>query len=73
MRGPPATLKKAFAENLVSDPGEADVWLQMLDDRNLTSHAYDEALANRIYAHIIDDYTGLLCDMSRKIQTLSWD
>ena len=43
--GPRPTLKKAFAENLIPTPGEADAWLQMLEDRNLTSHAYDEAQA----------------------------
>ncbi len=71
--GPRPTLKKAFAENLIPNPEEADIWLQLLDDRNLTSHAYDEALANRIYGHIVDDYAGLLGGMARKIQTLAWD
>jgi hypothetical protein len=41
-------LKKAFSENLISSPEEADVWFRMLEDRNLTTHAYDEALASRI-------------------------
>ena len=31
---------------LPEDPG----WLEMLELRNLTSHTYDEALAERIYA-----------------------
>ena len=43
--GPRPTLKKAFADGLIATPEEADVWLQMLEDRNLTSHAYDETLA----------------------------
>jgi len=38
--GPRAVLKRAFVIRLISDQDEADVWLQMLDDRNLTSHAY---------------------------------
>lgn len=71
--GPPPTLKKAFAENLISTPEEADHWLAMLEDRNLTSHAYDEALANRIYEHIVQDYSPLLAGMADKIQTLEWD
>ena len=71
--GPRPTLKKAFSENLISTPEEADVWFQMLEDRNLTSHAYDEALANRIYAHIVRDYAPLLSGMARQIQTLQWD
>ncbi len=64
--GPRATLKKAFAENLIATPDDADAWLQMLEDRNLTSHAYDEELATGTYVH-------LLGGMAQKIQTLQWD
>ena len=71
--GPRATLKKAFAEALVTTPEEADIWLQMLEDRNLTSHAYDEALAKTIYQHISGSYASLLKEMADRIQTLSWD
>jgi nucleotidyltransferase substrate binding protein (TIGR01987 family) len=71
--GPRSTLKKAFAENLIATPEEADRWLRMLEDRNLTSHAYDEALARQIYGHIVQDYASLLGGMAEKIQTLRWD
>jgi nucleotidyltransferase substrate binding protein (TIGR01987 family) len=71
--GPRPTLKKAFADGLIATPGEADAWLQMLEDRNLTSHAYDEALATRIYQHVVRDYSALLGAMASRIQTLTWD
>jgi len=71
--GPRPTLKKAFADGLIATPEEADVWFQMLEDRNLTSHAYDEALATRIYQHVVRDYSALLEAMAGKIQTLTWD
>ncbi len=71
--GPRPTLKKAFAENLISTPEEADIWLRMIGDRNLTSHAYDEALANRIYQHIVQDCARLLGGMADKIQILEWN
>jgi nucleotidyltransferase substrate binding protein (TIGR01987 family) len=71
--GPRSTLKKAFAEGLIGSADEADVWLRLLEDRNLTSHAYDEALARRIYEHIAKDYSRILGEMEKKIQTLSWD
>jgi nucleotidyltransferase-like protein len=45
----------------------------MLDDRNLTSHAYDETLAARIYIRIVHDYAARLGQMAEKIQTLRWD
>lgn len=71
--GPRPTLKKAFAENIFSTAEEAERWLLMLDDRNLTSHAYDEELATRIYRSIVRDYAPLLGKMAGKIQTLEWD
>lgn len=71
--GPRPTIKKAFAEGLIAAPEEADRWLAMLDDRNLTSHTYDEALAIRIYRHIVQDYAALLEAMARQIQSLQWD
>jgi nucleotidyltransferase substrate binding protein (TIGR01987 family) len=71
--GPRAVLKKAFVIKLISDQDEGDVWLQMLDDRNLTSHAYDEMLAVRIYTRIVHDYAPRLAQMAEKIQTLRWD
>lgn len=67
------TLRKAFAENLITTPEEAEVWFRMIEDRNLTSHAYDEAIAIRIHNHIVSDYASVLAAMAFKIQTLNWD
>jgi nucleotidyltransferase substrate binding protein (TIGR01987 family) len=67
------TLKKAFAERLIATDEEADLWLKMLEDRNLTSHTYNQALAENIYRNIVRDYAPLLENISQKIQTLSWD
>jgi len=71
--GPRQTLKKAFAEKLIVTPEDADAWFRMLEDRNLTSHAYDEALASQIYQHIVHDYARILNEMAARIQTLDWD
>jgi nucleotidyltransferase substrate binding protein (TIGR01987 family) len=71
--GPRPTLKKAFSGGLIRSPEEADVWLRLLEDRNLTTHAYDEALATRIYQNIVKDYTALLAEMDKTIQSLRWD
>lgn len=71
------TLKKAFLENLIPDAEEADIWLQMLEDRNLTSHAYDETLAICIYQNIVRIYAHLcahlLASMTHRILALSWE
>jgi nucleotidyltransferase substrate binding protein (TIGR01987 family) len=71
--GPRPTFKKAFAEGLIPRAEEADIWLRMLEDRNLTSHAYDQALAASIHRHIVDEYAALLGTMAGRIQTLAWD
>lgn len=71
--GPRSTLKKAFAERLISEPGQADLWLQMLEDRNATSHAHDEALAERIYHQIVLQHASLLGAMAEQIQSLEWE
>ena len=45
----------------------------MLEDRNLTSHTYDQELADQIYWNIVKDYASLLANIAQKIQTLTWD
>ncbi len=42
-------LSTAFSHNLISNK---DIWLNMLTDRNKTSHTYDEELADIIYIKI---------------------
>jgi nucleotidyltransferase substrate binding protein (TIGR01987 family) len=46
---PKDVLREAYAGYLIDDDS---LWLQMLKDRNLTSHTYDEKLADKIYANI---------------------
>jgi len=42
-------LKKAYQLGLIQDD---QLWLEMMVDRNLTSHTYKEALAREVYARI---------------------
>jgi nucleotidyltransferase substrate binding protein (TIGR01987 family) len=71
--GPRPTLKKAFAASLIPTEEESAIWLAMLEDRNLSSHAYDEGLARRIYANIVRDYAATLAEMSRRLHALTWE
>lgn len=50
---PRAVIREAFKALWIDDEA---AWLQMLSDRNDTSHTYDVALANRIYGHIRDNF-----------------
>ncbi len=57
VRYPRDVLQEAYAGKLIDQESR---WLAMLKDRNLTSHTYNEELADDIYAHIVNDYYPLL-------------
>ena len=57
------TLREAFRVNWISD-GEA--WMLMIQDRNLTSHAYDRSTSLDIEAHILGAY--LSCFQALRIR-----
>jgi len=50
---PREAIKQAFQTQLITDGG---VWLMALEDRNLTTHTYDEATALRVEKKIREDY-----------------
>ncbi len=53
---PRETLKQAYQIGWLNDE---TAWLEMLKDRNLTSHIYDEVMAGEIYNHILQYTTKL--------------
>lgn len=66
IQAPREAIKQAFAVELLKD---ADLWLTMLEDRNITSHVYDELKAQEIvdaiekkYFFLIDTMFNLLKD-----------
>lgn len=56
MNFPKEVLKEAYKAKMIDDE---QIWLQMLNDRNLTSHTYNSDLAFSIYTHI-KTYTPLI-------------
>jgi nucleotidyltransferase substrate binding protein (TIGR01987 family) len=50
---PREVIKEAFAYEII-DNGE--IWIKMLEDRNLTVHTYDEVKANLIVSNIKKNY-----------------
>ncbi len=46
---PRAVFQEAYQQHWIDD---ADLWLKMMKDRNLTSHTYNEATADDIYADV---------------------
>lgn len=71
--GPRQVLKQTFAQGLIQTPEEADIWMDMLEDRNLTTHAYREALAEAIAASIRVRYASRLYELAQRLAALDPD
>ncbi len=56
---PREVFAKAYQAALIQNEG---LYLQMMKDRNLTVHTYDEATANEVYQTIKTHYFSLLND-----------
>ena len=56
---PKKVIRQALKEAYITDP----LWLKALDDRNKTSHAYDETMAEEVTENIRDSYFFLLRDL----------
>lgn len=56
INSPKAVIKQAFAFGMLPDE---QAWLKLIDDRNLTSHVYDEATAKEIFERIENQHLAL--------------
>lgn len=45
--------RAGFAAGLIEN---GDAWMEMIKDRNLTTHTYDEQTANKISSAILSSY-----------------
>lgn len=69
VKSPRMAFKEAFQFNLINEE-EADLALEMLQDRNLTSHTYNEYLAEEIYNKIKSKYYDLLKTIYLKLEIM---
>ena len=58
------TIREAFGRDLISD---GDAWMEMLADRNLTSHTYNESTAEAVVRKICERYHSVLVQLSDKL------
>jgi nucleotidyltransferase substrate binding protein (TIGR01987 family) len=63
---PRDAIREAFSAGLIDD-GEG--WMQMLVDRNRTSHTYREATAAEIVNNILGRHYSLLQSLQTSMQT----
>jgi nucleotidyltransferase substrate binding protein (TIGR01987 family) len=69
MKSPRTTIREAFTYGLIED---GEQWIDMMVDRNKTSHLYDEEEAKLIYEKVKSNYSHLLsnlCDMLEEEMT----
>ena len=57
---PREVIKQAFANDIIID---GQLWMDMLEDRNLMAHTYDEARAIKAVNHICQHYIAGLNDL----------
>ncbi len=65
INSPRNAIKQAFSVNLLSN---GELWLDALVDRNLTVHTYDEAVADKVYAKIKQEYFPLVNELYHKFK-----
>lgn len=68
---PRATITAAFKNHVIQN---GETWIAMLEDRNRTSHPYDEETAMEIYNHIQQHYItlfdALLLEIKKRLNDL---
>jgi nucleotidyltransferase substrate binding protein (TIGR01987 family) len=64
---PRSAIKKAFEIGLIAD---GRLWLKGLEDRNLTSHTYNEAVADRVIDLVRHIYFPLFQDLQHRMVSL---
>lgn len=65
LRSPRDSIKKAFEMGLIND---GHLWIQALENRNLTLHTYDEARTKKIVSTIEQTYIHILRDLYNKLK-----
>ncbi|GHU47686.1 nucleotidyltransferase [Spirochaetia bacterium] len=61
------SVRFAFQNGLIAD---GQLWMAMINDRNQTTHTYEEALAELIGKHIIEQYYDEFSAFAAKMEQL---
>ncbi len=67
IQGPRDAFRIAFNRGTISD---GELWMQMIVDRNNTSHSYNEETAKEIIENIRENYFSLFTELRDKLQAL---
>lgn len=61
INSPKSVMRRAYTDGIISND---EAWLSLINDRNLTSHIYDDATAAQIFNKIQSTYTQMLVDLA---------
>jgi len=61
--GSRSTAREAFKRGLVRD---GEVWMDMIEKRNLSSHTYNQAVADTLAAAIVDRYYQAFLELQQR-------
>jgi nucleotidyltransferase substrate binding protein (TIGR01987 family) len=61
--GSRSTVREAFKRGLVHD---GEVWMDMIEKRNLSSHTYNQTVANTLAAAITERYYPAFCELQQR-------
>ena len=67
VRGSRDAIRNALAIAIIDDAR----WMESIEDRNLTSHDYDQDTAKQIFKNVTDIYFPLFCQFEEKMMDLS--
>ena len=67
IRGSRDAIRKALQIGLIEDKR----WMETIEDRNLTSHKYDDDVASEIYENIVLVYYPLFCRFEERMLCIS--
>lgn len=67
VRGSRDAFRQALQMGIIDNAG----WMSSIEDRNLTSHNYDEEVAGEVYEAIVNKYYPLFVQFERKMLPLT--
>ncbi|MBN1968913.1 MAG: nucleotidyltransferase substrate binding protein [Candidatus Delongbacteria bacterium] len=62
---PKNVIRKAYEENIIRD---ANAWIKALNDRNRTSHAYEETIVSEVASDIVNFHFNLFMELFLLLQ-----
>ena len=67
IRGSRDATRQAFSANLITD---GDHWMEMIKNRNLTSHTYNEEISEEIYKNIVSEFYPLFVTFQETMEAI---